>query len=59
MNRKQWEEKYEYELDAAYQNTTQEEYKDFPEFLNSMWEEFEVICDEELILNYEDKRSME
>lgn len=59
MNRKQWEEQFEYELDAAYQNTTQEEYKDFSEFLDSMWEEFKARRDEELELNHEDKKDME
>lgn len=58
MNRKQWEEQFEYELDAAYQNTTQKEYKDFHEFLDSMWKEFKARCDEELELNHEYKGGM-
>lgn len=55
MNRKQWEERNEDELDIAFQDTTKSEYADKEAFIDAMWNEHKANEDEAKVLNFESK----
>lgn len=42
MNRKQWENRYEDDLDIAFEDTKKEEYADKQVFLDAIWSQFEA-----------------
>ena len=56
MNRKQWENRYEDDLDIAFEDTKKEKYADKQAFLDEIWSQFEASQNDDAALVYENQK---